>query len=329
MDSQGSSPRGWKGFVHKAPLRGRITFRHKVSAQETPGACLFPVHCICPGKSFTWRLPLSAEGPLWCLTWHDTMPLPPIVCPCPCACPCGPLLAHQMRKHEVVADVSMNRRCVDGHGCWWTAPHALALDLASLGTWHGLRYRLGLHHVGAEARLVSAGFRRTRLGLRTPVLARCLVPLKPKGAAEPRLPGSCATSLGVASVCVSRVRPCISGRGSERGPIGRGRGASAAGCIAWYARPGWVVFGRGGGAVEGPLRAQAPRRGVGEAAGRAEAGEAQPAGPVLQPACLPSSHHAQRPPGYARVAPCSRHSRQGSGCGAVPQVSLWYHARTG
>lgn len=60
-----------------------------------------------------------------------------------------------MRKHEVVADASVNRRCVDGHGCWWTAPHAVALDLASLGTWHGLRYRLGLHHVGAEARLVS------------------------------------------------------------------------------------------------------------------------------------------------------------------------------
>jgi len=147
LTPQGKPHWGMEGLCGREHRRGTHHFPSQGKYPGTRGVPLLPtalyLPCKCP-QSPGSRFLLSL---LCCLTLspgRTVLPLTPSECSCPwpalrvpASLPGVSLVAPQMRKHEVVADASMNRRCVDGHGCWWTAPHALALDLASLGTWRG------------------------------------------------------------------------------------------------------------------------------------------------------------------------------------------------
>lgn len=53
---------------------------------------------------------------------------------------------HKLQQHDVCMEASWHERYVQTQGSSWDAPLSISLDLASLRSTSGLRYRLGIHH---------------------------------------------------------------------------------------------------------------------------------------------------------------------------------------
>lgn len=56
------------------------------------------------------------------------------------------VVRHKLRRHDVCMEASWHERYVQTQGSSWDAPLSISLDLRSLSSTSGLRYRLGVHH---------------------------------------------------------------------------------------------------------------------------------------------------------------------------------------
>lgn len=56
------------------------------------------------------------------------------------------VVRHKLRRHDVCMEASWHERYVQTQGSSWDAPLSISLDLGSLSSTSGLRYRLGIHH---------------------------------------------------------------------------------------------------------------------------------------------------------------------------------------
>lgn len=78
----------------------------------------------------------------------------------------------QLPNHDVTLDAAWPELFVDKNGSYWDVPSSLSLDLASLVSKSGLRYRFGIHRNGGHPRSLSATCGNVPLALMPGVCAK-------------------------------------------------------------------------------------------------------------------------------------------------------------
>eukprot|EP01018_Ginkgo_biloba_P012234 Gb_04973 [translate_table: standard] len=56
------------------------------------------------------------------------------------------IIRHKLQRHDVTMEAAWHERFVETQGSSWDVPLSISLDLASLSSTSGLRYRLAIHH---------------------------------------------------------------------------------------------------------------------------------------------------------------------------------------
>ncbi|KAJ8650461.1 hypothetical protein MRB53_003484 [Persea americana] len=79
---------------------------------------------------------------------------------------------HQLPNHDVTLEAAWPELFVDKNGSYWDVPSSLSLDLASLVSKSGLRYRFGIHRNGGHPRALSATCGNVPLALMPGVCAK-------------------------------------------------------------------------------------------------------------------------------------------------------------